>query len=34
VVTLSSPGSGTLAVRNSTPAQSVHVVVDVVGYFQ
>jgi len=34
IVKLASSGSGTLAVRNSTPALSVHVVVDVVGYFQ
>ncbi len=34
VVKLASSGSGALAVRNSTPTHSVHVVVDVVGYFQ
>jgi hypothetical protein len=34
VVKLASSGSGTIAVRNGTLGQSVHVVVDVFGYFQ
>jgi hypothetical protein len=34
VVRLASSGSGTLALRNNTAGQSVHVVVDVSGYFQ
>jgi hypothetical protein len=34
VVRLASSGSGTLALRNNTVGQSVHVVVDVSGYFQ
>jgi len=34
IVVLSSSGSGTYALRNDTPGQSVHVVVDVYGYYQ
>jgi hypothetical protein len=34
VVMLASSGSGTIAVRSTTAGQSVHVVVDVFGYFQ
>jgi hypothetical protein len=34
IVALSSSGSGTYALRNDTPGQGVHVVVDAYGYFQ